>query len=114
LLQTIRDLKSELQSVKEDNERILKAQEKLNHILLSKIHNQENEKLKEPEYDGGTITCKCKNKKLDFLIVRVIHQVIKMLSYIKKNILILVRTVTASPRKKHINPMKKFQESSGR
>jgi len=33
---------------------------------LSKIPNQGIEKLKEPESNGGTITCKRKNKKLEF------------------------------------------------
>ena len=40
LLQAIRDLKDEVQTVKENNERILKAQEELNHIMLGKIHDQ--------------------------------------------------------------------------
>lgn len=44
----------------------MKPQGELNHILLSKLHNQGNEKPKEHEYDGGTITCKRNNKKLDF------------------------------------------------
>ena len=35
--------------VKEDNERILKAQEELNKNLLSKLHSNEKEKHKEPE-----------------------------------------------------------------
>jgi len=56
LLQTIKDLKFELQSVKEDNERILKAQEELNHKLLSTIHNRENDEIKEYESDIGTIS----------------------------------------------------------
>jgi len=66
LLQTVRDLKAELQSVKEDNERILKAQEELNHILPSQMHNQENDKIKESESDIGTISYKHKGKKLKF------------------------------------------------
>jgi len=41
LLQTVKYLKEKLQNVKKDNERILKAQEVLNNILLSKIHNQD-------------------------------------------------------------------------
>ena len=38
LLQTMRELKDELQTVKNDNERILE----LNQILLDKINNREN------------------------------------------------------------------------
>ena len=33
LLQTVKDLKSEMESVKQENERILRAQEELNQIL---------------------------------------------------------------------------------
>ena len=44
LLQIVKDLKQELQSVKEDNELILKSQEELNNVLLTKIHNIEEEK----------------------------------------------------------------------
>jgi len=40
LLQTVKYLKEKLQNVKKDRECILKAQEDLNNILLSKIHNQ--------------------------------------------------------------------------
>ena len=40
VLETIKSLKAELQSVKTDNERILKAQEELNQMLLSKLNNQ--------------------------------------------------------------------------
>ena len=34
LMQTIKDLKTEMESVKKDNERILKTQEELNQILI--------------------------------------------------------------------------------
>ena len=40
----MKELRLELRKVKEDNERILKAQEELNTILLAKIHNDEKEK----------------------------------------------------------------------
>ena len=41
LQRTTKELRSKLKRVKEDNERILKAQEELNNILLVKIHNDE-------------------------------------------------------------------------
>ena len=37
LMQTIKDLKTEMESVKKDNERILKTQEELNKILMEKF-----------------------------------------------------------------------------
>ena len=37
LIQTIKDLKTEMESVKKDNERILKTQEELNQILIEKF-----------------------------------------------------------------------------
>ena len=38
LLQIVKDLKDELQTVKEDVERILREREELNQLLLDKIH----------------------------------------------------------------------------
>ena len=40
LLQTVKDLKAELQTVKEDNEIILREQEELNQLLLDKLHKR--------------------------------------------------------------------------
>ena len=37
LMQTIKDLKTEMESVKKDNERILKTQEDLKQILMEKF-----------------------------------------------------------------------------
>ena len=66
LLQTIKDLKVELQNVKEDNERILRAHEELNQILLDKLHNEGKDKRKELEYEYGTLSYKRKGKMLRF------------------------------------------------
>ena len=66
LLQTVKDLKAKLQIVKEYNERILRAQEKLNQILLDKIHNRGKDKREEYETDSGTVSYKHKGKKLKF------------------------------------------------
>ena len=44
LLQTVKDLKIEMETVKKENERILRAQEELNQILLEKFHNEEKDK----------------------------------------------------------------------
>ena len=38
LLQTVKELKSEMESVKKENERILRAQEELNQILIERFH----------------------------------------------------------------------------
>ena len=40
LLQTIKDLKTEMESVKWENERILRAQEELNQILTKKFQTE--------------------------------------------------------------------------
>ena len=40
LLQTIKELKSEMESVKQENERILRAQEELNQILTEKFQTE--------------------------------------------------------------------------
>jgi hypothetical protein len=46
LIQTVQGLREELQTVKEDNERILKTQEELNAILLEKLCNQNSDRNK--------------------------------------------------------------------
>ena len=44
LLQTVKELKSEMESVKKENERILRAQEELNQILIETFHIEGNGK----------------------------------------------------------------------
>ena len=67
LLQTVKDLKDELKQVKEDNERILKAQEELNIVLLTKLHGNEEEKNKGHELNMARIApYKRKVRKLEF------------------------------------------------
>ena len=67
LPQIVKYLKIELQTVKENNERILRAQEELNQILLDKIHNGGKDKRKEYETYFGTVSYKCKGKKIKIL-----------------------------------------------
>ena len=40
LLQTVKDLKSEMESVKRENERILRAREELNQILTERFQTE--------------------------------------------------------------------------
>ena len=49
LIQTIKDLKTEMESVKKDNERILKTQEELNQILMKKFQTEGRSKRYESE-----------------------------------------------------------------
>ena len=56
-------LKAEIQTLKQDNEIILRDREELNKILLDKIHNEGKDKKKEYETDSGTVSYKCKGKK---------------------------------------------------
>ena len=44
LLQTVKELKMEMESVKKENEIILRAHEHLNQILMEKFHIEENDK----------------------------------------------------------------------
>ena len=41
LLQTINKLRTEMETIKNENERILRAQEELNQILIEKFQNEE-------------------------------------------------------------------------
>ena len=49
LMQNIKDLKTEMESVKKDNERILKTQEELNQILMEKFQTEGRSKRSESE-----------------------------------------------------------------
>ena len=67
MMETIKSLKAELMSVKTDNERILKAQEELNEVLLNKILGQDPEKVNKQNLDTvGTASFKKKARKLNF------------------------------------------------
>ena len=66
LLQTIKDLEYELQTVKEYNERILRAHEELNQILLDKLHDKEMIKEKNMNMNMELYPKKRKGKKLKF------------------------------------------------
>ena len=60
LLQTVKELKDELHTVKIDNERILE----LNQILLEKIHNRGKDKRNAYETEFEIVSYKHKGKKL--------------------------------------------------
>ena len=49
LMQTIKGLKTELEAVKRDNERILKTQEELNQILIEKFQTEGKNRRSEME-----------------------------------------------------------------
>jgi len=66
MIETVKSLKAELQSVKTDNEHILKAREELNKVILNKLLSQEEDKKKEPgNSPEGTVSYKRKAKKLN-------------------------------------------------
>ena len=44
LLQTVKKLRTEMETVKKENERILRAQEELNRILMEKFQSEEKNK----------------------------------------------------------------------
>ena len=44
LLQTVNELRTKMETVKKKNERILRAQEELNQILMEKFQNEEKDK----------------------------------------------------------------------
>ena len=58
LIQTVKDLKEELQTIKLDNERILE----MNQMLLDNMHNREKDKRNVYETDSETTSYKHKGK----------------------------------------------------
>ena len=44
LLQTVKELRTEMETVKKENERILRAQEELNQILMEKFQSEGKDK----------------------------------------------------------------------
>ena len=61
LLQTVKELKFEMESVKRENERILKAQEELNQILIEKF--QTEGRGRRTELEDASHQCKSKKMK---------------------------------------------------
>ena len=61
LLQTVKDLKTKMETIMKENQIILRAQEELNQILLEKINNKE--KNKQIEYDNMSYQHKSKRSK---------------------------------------------------
>ena len=49
LLQTVKDLKTEMESIKRENERMLKAQEELHQILIEKFQTEGRSRRSESE-----------------------------------------------------------------
>ena len=66
LLQTVKYLRAELHTVKEDNERILRSQEELNQILLHKVHNNGKNKIREHKTESRTVSYERKGNNLKF------------------------------------------------
>ena len=62
LLQTVKELKDELQTIKIDNERILE----LNQMLVEKIHNKGKYKTNVYETDSESVSYKHKGKKAKY------------------------------------------------
>ena len=112
LLHTVKDLKAELQTVKEYNERILREQEEPSQILLDKIHNEGKDKRKEHETKFGTVSYKSKGKTLKFSDNESNSSSgIKVRLHKKnKNIRVKVVIATVVLKRENINLMKKFQE----
>ena len=52
LLQTVKALKSEMESIKKENERILRTQEELNQILIERFHTEGKGKRDDSEDKG--------------------------------------------------------------
>ena len=59
LLQIVKDLKTEMEIVKKENERILRAQEELNQILLEMFYNKEKDK----QIESNTMSYQHKSKR---------------------------------------------------
>ena len=113
LLQTVKYLKAELKRVKEDNEHILKEEDELNNVLLTKLHSNEEENNKGPELNmERTAPYKCKVKKLEFSTMRLNLQANNQLNIILKNIKILVKVLIVIRRKINTNRMNKFLVNS--
>ena len=62
LMQTVRELKDELQTVKQDNQRILE----LNEYLLDKMNNQVKDKRSSIETDSKNTSYKHKGKRSNY------------------------------------------------
>ena len=107
LLQTIKELKSEMESVKKENERILKAQEELNQILIEIFHIEGRGKRVELEDISYHISV----KRLNRLKMKAAHLSKCLVIDVILILLVTVVRITTTLEKENINLMNKFLES---
>ena len=72
LLQTVRELRDEIQTVKQDNQRILE----LNEYLLDRMNNQEKDKRSAIETDSETTIYKHKGKSENYYDIETSSEII--------------------------------------
>ena len=78
-----------MESVKKENERILRAQEEINQILMERFHTEGKGKRTESEDIGY----QHKDKRLNKLKMKVAHLLKYMVIYINKTFIILLTIV---------------------
>lgn len=96
--------------MKADNERMLKAQEDLNHALLIKMKKQENNKENEPESNVGSTSYKIKSKKNFFFDNESNYSIDETFERQKQKINHLSDSSDNSPRTRKYKP---YEELSG-
>ena len=110
LLQTVKELRTEMETVKKENERILRPQEELIQILMERFHNEKKDKRIESE----DMPYQHKDKKTNNLESKVAHLLRLMAIHIKRiiNILVIVANIIIIPERESLNLMKKSLENS--
>ena len=105
LLQNVKDLRTEMETVKKENDIILRAQEELNQILMDKFQSEGNDKHIGPE--NTFYQHRSKNSKKG---VRPLKFMVTNIGRITNTLAIAVRIIT-NLEKGNIIPMRKFLEN---
>ena len=109
LQRTVKELRLELIRVKEDNKRILKDQDKLNTILLAKIHNDKKEKNKGFEHELPKLhLTNIQEENWNFSVIKLKLPMKNQSNNTKENNKILEKVVMITKRKRSTNPMRKY------
>ena len=98
-----------MEIVKEKNERILRAQEELNQILMENFQNEEKDKRTESE----DMPYQHKIKSLNNLELKLAHPLRFKAIHIRIiiSILVIVAKIIITQERENLSPMKKFQEN---
>ena len=107
LLQTVKDLKTKMESVKKENERILKTQEELNQILIEKIQTEGRSRRSESE----DVSHQRRSKKMKLEKLKAVHHLKGSANDKVTTLLVTIVRLSCMTERRSIDHMKRFPGS---